>query len=79
MTGYRVRAQGLLRAPAQTGRILCHWSGGVAQCPSPTSPSYIWCWSRCYVLLTFDPMILGMLEHLGVDLSLGVVELALIL
>ena len=39
----------------------------------PAGPSYVWwCWDRCYVLLTSDPMILGMLEHLNVALPLGV-------
>jgi hypothetical protein len=31
---------------------------------------------RCCVLLTSDPLILGTLEHLGVELPLGVVGLA---
>jgi hypothetical protein len=31
---------------------------------------------RCCVLLTSDPLILGVLEHLGVELPLGVVGLA---
>ena len=48
------------------------WSGGVPASLVPASPSYsLWCWDRCRVL-TFDPMILGMLEHLGVELTLGV-------
>jgi hypothetical protein len=34
-TGCRVRAQALLRAPAQTGRNPCHWSGGVPGCLGP--------------------------------------------
>ena len=34
------------------------------------------CWDRCWILLTSDSMILGMLEHLGMELPLGVVGLA---
>jgi hypothetical protein len=34
------------------------------------------CWGRCCVFLTSDPMILEVLEHLGVELPLGVVRLA---
>ena len=41
----------------------------------PTGPSYSWCWGRCCVLLTSDPMIIRVLEHLGVELPLGVVGL----
>jgi hypothetical protein len=61
-TGCRVSTQGLLRSPAQTRRNLCHWLGRVPVCLCPTSPSYSQCWGRCYVLLTSDPMILGVLE-----------------
>jgi hypothetical protein len=39
-------------------------------------PSYFQCWGRCCILLTSDPMILGALEHLGVDLPLNVVGLS---
>ena len=45
-------------------------------CLGPTIPSYVRCWDRCCVLLTSDPMTLGMLGHLGVKLQLGVVGLA---
>ena len=55
-----------LRAPAQTGRNLCNWSGGVPGCLGPTGPTYFWCWGRCCILVTSDPMILGVLECLGV-------------
>ena len=51
----------------------CHLPNRVPGC---LGPSYFWCWGRCCVLLTFDPMILGMIEHQGVDLPLGVVGLA---
>jgi hypothetical protein len=44
--------------------------------PESAAPRYSqWCWDRCCVL-TSDTMILGMLESLGVELSLGVVGLA---
>jgi hypothetical protein len=75
-TGCRVCTQGLLQAPGQTGRNPSHWSGGVPVCLGPTGPNYSRCWDRCCVLLTSDPMILGMLECLGVELPLGVVGLA---
>ena len=75
-TGCGVSTQGLLRALPQKSRILCHWSGRVPGCLGPTGPSYFWCWCRCCVLLTYDPMILGMFGHLGVQLPLGVVGLA---
>jgi hypothetical protein len=52
----------------QTGRNPSHWS------LDPAGPSYSrWCWNRCCVLLTLDPKILGMLEHLGVEPPLGAV------
>jgi hypothetical protein len=72
--GCRVSAQDLLRAWDQTGRNLCHWSGVVP----------------CILLVTVTPgvgkdvvsssllmlsMILTELEHLEVELLLGVVEL----
>jgi hypothetical protein len=44
--------------------------------PGSSSPSYSRYWDRCCVLLTSDTLILGVLECLGVELSLGVVELA---
>jgi hypothetical protein len=71
-TGCEVRAQGL----AQTKRTLFYWLNGVPGCLSPTGPNYSWCWDRCCVFLTLDPMILGVLECLVVDLPLGVVGLA---
>ena len=71
----RVRAQGLLWAP-QTRSNLCHWSGSVPAFLDPTGPSYSQCWDSYCVLLTSDPMILGVLELLGVELPLGVVGLA---
>jgi hypothetical protein len=38
----------------------------------PAGLSYSWwCWNRCCVLLTPDPMILGKLEDLGVEPPLG--------
>lgn len=37
----------------------------------PVTPGF---GDRCCVLLTSDPLILGALEHLGVELPLGVVE-----
>jgi hypothetical protein len=75
-TSCGVCTQGLLRAPAQTGRIQSHWSGSVPGYQGPARPSYFWCWGRCCVLLTSDLMILGVLEHLVVDLLLDVVGLA---
>ena len=58
--------KGLLRAPAQTGR---NCSGRFPGFLGPTRPSYFQCWGRYCVLLTSDPMILG------VELLLGVVGL----
>jgi hypothetical protein len=72
-TGCWVHTQGLLRAPAQTRSNLCHWLGGIPGCLSFAGPSYSQCWGSCCVLLNSDPMILGVLECLGVDLPLGVV------
>jgi hypothetical protein len=40
--------------------------------PVPITPSV---GNKCCILLTSDPLILGMLEHLGVKLPLGVVGL----
>jgi hypothetical protein len=58
-------------------RIQCHWSGRVPMFLDPTGTSYCWqSFDRCCVLLTSDPMILGVLEHLGVEFPLGVVGLA---
>lgn len=71
----RGRTQGLLRALAQTGQNLSHWPGGVPGYLGSVGPSYFRCWGRCYVLFTSDPVVLGMLECLGVDLPLGVVGL----
>ena len=68
-----ISAQSLLRAPAQTGRNPSHGSGGVPEFLNTTGPSYSWwCWNRCYVLLTSEPMILSVLECLGVELPLGI-------
>jgi hypothetical protein len=76
-TGFRVPAQDLFRALAQTRWNPCHWSGGVPVSLDTAGPSYSWwCWDRCCVLLTSDPMILGEFECLGVELPLGVVGLA---
>ena len=59
-TGFRVRTQG---KPVQTGRNLSHWLGGVSVSLDHAGPSYSqWCWNRCCVLLTPDPMILDVLE-----------------
>ena len=63
--------------PRQTRRDPCYWSGGVPVCLGHAGPSYSQCWDRCCVLLTSDPMILGVLELLGVALPLGVVGLAM--
>ena len=38
----------------------------------PVTPGF---GDRCCVLLTSDPMILGVLEHLGFELTLGIVGL----
>ena len=44
---------------------------------NPPGPRYSWwVWNRCCVLLTPDPKILGVLEHLGVEPPLGDVRLA---
>jgi hypothetical protein len=75
-TGCGVCAQSLLRALTQTRKNLCHWSGGVPGCLGPAGPSYFWCWGRCCVLPTSDSIMLGMLEHLGMELPLGVLGLA---
>jgi hypothetical protein len=56
--------------------ILWHWSGRVPWCLGLTGSNYFRYWSRCCVLLTSDPTILALLEHLGMDLPLGVVGLA---
>jgi hypothetical protein len=68
-TGYRVHAQGLLRALSQTGRKSCHCLSRVPGCLDPACLSYSLCWGRC-VLFTSDPMMPGMLKHLGVELLL---------
>ena len=74
--GCRVQAQGLLRAHAQTGRNWCHWLCRIPVSLDPSGPRYS-CWGcdRCCVLLTSDPMILGVLECLGLEFPLGVVGL----
>jgi hypothetical protein len=59
--------------PAQTGRNLCHWLDGVPVSLDPADPSYSRCWDGCFILLNSDPMILGVLERLGVELLLGVI------
>ena len=61
--------------PRQTRRNPCHWSGGVSAWLGPIGPSYSQCWDRC-VFFTSDPMILGVIECLGIELPLGVVGLA---
>ena len=66
------------RSAQDTGldqKDLCHWSGRVPQCLGPAGPSYFQCCGRCCILLTSDPMILGVLDHLRVELPLGVVGL----
>ena len=45
---------------------------GVPASLNPKGPSYSWCWGRCCGLL---PIILDMLEHLGVELPLDAVGL----
>lgn len=65
--------QGLFRAPSQTERNPCHCLGGVPGSLDPTGHSYSECWDKYCVLLTYDPMILGVLEHLEVEFFLGVV------
>ena len=55
---------------------LCHRSRRVPECLGPAGPTDSWCWERCCLRLTSDPMFLGMLEHLGVEVSLDVVGLA---
>ena len=70
--GCGVHTQG---KPAQTERNPNHWLGGVPVSLDPAGPSYSqWCWNRCCVLLTPDPKILGMLEHLGVEPPMGAVD-----
>ena len=63
---------------AQTDQKECvpHCSNRVPVCLGPASSSYSWCWGQLCVLLTSDNLILGVLEHLGMELSLGVVWLA---
>ena len=70
-----VCTQGLLKSLDQTGRIPCYWLGRVSGSLNPDGPSYSWYWDRCCVLLISDPMILGVLECLGVELPVGVVGL----
>jgi hypothetical protein len=49
-------------------------SGRVLASLDPAGPGYSWwCLNRCYILLTPDPKILGVLECLGVKPPLGVV------
>lgn len=68
-TGCRVCAQGKL---VQTRRNLSHWSGRVPSSLDPAGPSYFQrCWNRCCVLLTPDPKILSVLEHLRMKPLLG--------
>jgi hypothetical protein len=56
---------------------LSHWWGRLPLSLYPDGPSYFqWFWNRCCVLLTPDPKILGVLEHLGVEPPLGDVRLA---
>ena len=76
-TGCEVQAQGVLRELDQSRRNPCHWYyGGGTMSLDPTGPIYSQCiWDRCCILLTSDPMILGMLGHLGMELPLGVVGL----
>ena len=75
-TDWWVDVQALLRALAQTEKSPWHWLCGVPWCLGHNGPSYFLCCDRCCVLRTSDPMILSMLEHMGVGLPLGVVELA---
>ena len=56
----------------QTGRYLCLWSE-VPGCSGPAGPSYFQYWGRCCVLLSSEPIILSVLERLGVELPLDVV------
>ena len=53
--------------PRQIERNVCNKFGGVFTCLGPTNPNYSQCWDRCCALLTSDPMILGVIEHLGVS------------
>uniref|UniRef100_A0A8C6HAR6 Uncharacterized protein n=1 Tax=Mus spicilegus TaxID=10103 RepID=A0A8C6HAR6_MUSSI len=49
-----------------------HWLGGVPASLAPAGLShYKLYWNRCCVLLTGDPKILGVLEHLGSGESSG--------
>jgi hypothetical protein len=70
-SGHRLRSVGT----CATGQA-DHWSGRVPGCLGPAGPYYSWCWSRDFSFLTSDPMILSVLECLGVELPLGVVGYA---
>ena len=52
--------------PRQFERNVCNKFGGVSMCLGPAYPNYSQWWDRCCALLISDPMILGLLEHLGV-------------
>ena len=63
------------RQPRQSGSNTCHSSGGIPTCLGPQVPVTPSVGDRCCVLLTSDPLILCMLEHLGVELCLSVIGL----
>ena len=56
---------------------MSYWLGGVPVSLDPAGPTYsMLCWNSCCFLLTLDPKILGVLGSLGMESSLGAVELA---
>jgi hypothetical protein len=59
----------------QTAKNRSHWSGRVPVSLDPAGPGYS-VLEQTLFLLTSDPMILGVLEHLGVEPPLGAVGLA---
>lgn len=54
---------------------MCVWGGGPASLDPAGSSYFQWCLNRCYVLLTPDPPIPGVLECLGVEPLLDAVGL----
>ena len=62
------------RWPRQIRSNPCHWSGRVPVCLGPTGPVSPSVGDRC--VLTSDPLILGALECLEVELPVIVVGLA---
>ena len=73
-TGCRATAQGLLQAPAQSRRNLCHWlrAGRNSWVPAFGGMGIPITSSVEADVVTSSPVILDILEHLEVELSLGI-------